>query len=293
MRRPNLFVVGAAKSGTSSLASYLSQHPDIYLSPIKEPSYYVEGIGYEDWEEYLSLFEGRKERFLCDASTGYLYEKSAALRIKKNHADAKILIILRNPVNMVKSHWRFMEIQGNESLSLSEAISEEQRVYRKTDEFRRNCNNWWCSYLYIERAMYHDQVKRYLEVFGKDNVRVIIFEDFVDDTGDVLNDICFFLKIDAYDFDCSRVFNKGGRLRSKWLRDRIYNKQYPLLRRVVPPKYRERIRFFVRDINKKVCVDDLVDEVVDEEYLKGLFIGDVSRLRNLLGRDDIWKDFFD
>ena len=291
MRRPNLFIVGAAKSGTSSLAAYLSQHPEIYLSPIKEPFYYVEGSGYEDWAEYLSLFAGRKERFLCDASTGYLFEESAPLRIKKDHPDAKIIIILRNPVDMVQSYWRYMQLDGNESLSFSEAISDGQRAHRKTEEFKKNCKNWWCSYLYIERAMYYEQVKRYIDIFGKDDVRIFIFEEFISNIGKVLDDICLFLNIGLYGFDYSAVVNRGGMVRYKWLRDKIYNREYPLLRRVVAPKYRSRVRSFVREVNKIKNNNNAGSEVIDKEYLSGLFRRDVERLCELLGRNSIWEDY--
>lgn len=288
--KPNFFIVGAAKSGTSSLASYLSQHPDIFLSGMKEPAYYIEGSGYSDWSEYLSLYTDRAEEVLCDATTGYLYEPSAPTRIKKNHPNAKIVIILRNPIDMAFSFWQHMRVIGNESLSFIEANSDKERAYRKTAEFKAKCKGWWCSFLYIERAMYHEQVKRYLDTFGTKGVCLITFEEFIRSPNDVLKVVTSFLELDTHDFDTRKVKNSGGRLRSSFLRDAIYLRQYSLLRKITPPAIRHKIRCFVRDLNRSATKDEITKK--ERHRLQKLFQDDVERLKIQIKIDcSVWVDF--
>ena len=74
MVTPNFLIAGAGKAGTTSLHDYLGQHPDIFMSSFKEPNYFVPGYGYENWDDYLSLFHGaHHEKAIGESSTGYLY----------------------------------------------------------------------------------------------------------------------------------------------------------------------------------------------------------------------------
>ncbi|MCR4288476.1 MAG: sulfotransferase, partial [Deltaproteobacteria bacterium] len=174
IREPNFFIVGAAKCGTTSLADNLKQHPQIFISPRKEPFYFVKDarIGYKDFNEYMALFKNAGDAIaIGEASTGYLFEESAPYEIKKHFPDAKIIVILRNPVDMAYSHWRHMCVVGNEAKTFEEAISERERKYRKTENFKRKVVDWWATYLYLERALYYNQIKRYFDVFGRDRVR--------------------------------------------------------------------------------------------------------------------------
>lgn len=82
IKEPNFFIVGAAKSGTSSLAYYLGQHPDVYMSPVKEPCYFLSDFGLDDYNEYISLFRGAGDALAVgEASTGYLADEYAATAI--------------------------------------------------------------------------------------------------------------------------------------------------------------------------------------------------------------------
>jgi hypothetical protein len=287
--KPNLFIVGAAKSGTSSLADYLSQHPQICMSSMKEPFFFVENFGISDLNEYLHLFNCNKgEVIIGEASTGYLYEKTAAQKIKIFQPHAKIIIMLRNPINMAYSYWRYMQVEGNENKSFEEAISFTESEYRKTKKFTENCINWPKSYLYIERAKYANQVKNYIDTFGYQNVKVIIFEKFIKDIREELVDIFDYLGVDRNFDPVIKVKNKGGMPRSLWIRDNIYNKEYPLLRKLLPPKWREIIRYKVRDINRKKSKNEIDFEL--RMRLKNEFASDIRKLEDVLSIEiDEWR----
>ncbi len=288
---PNLFIVGAAKSGTSSLAHYLGNHPDIFVSDIKEPFFYIDGIGINDRREYLTLFnKARQHKILAEATTGYLFDEKSAYRIKSDYPDAKIIIMLRNPPDMAFSYWQYMQACGNEALPFMQAISDAVREYRWSDEFKRNCINWWASYIYVDRAMYYKQVKRYFDVFGVGSVKVYIFEESINDMGQVLTDIYDFLEVDAgFKQDINLVKNRGGALRSKFVRDSIYNREYPILKRILPARIREFIRFSVRDLNRSSSEKlSILDE--EREFLRAVFEPDILQLESLLGRRiDAWR----
>lgn len=281
---PNFFIVGAAKSGTTSLAYWLSQHPDIFIPPMKEPFYFVpDSAGIKDFNEYLSLFrDAGAHRAVGEASTGYLYDEHAARSIRELIPRARIIVLLRNPVNMVFSYWQYAQIAGNETLSFEEAISDEQRAYRRTVEFRNHAYNWWAHYLYLERALYYHQVKRYFDLFGRDQVRVFIFEEFLRDPAEGCRDVFRFLGVDASFVPDLSPKNEGGVLRSQWM-NWIYTKNYPVLKRMVPPNLRAKIRILLLEANiKKGRKSDMHPDT--RRRLQAFFREDIKNLEELLER---------
>ena len=197
---PNFFLVGAAKAGTTSLFRYLDQHPDIYMSPIKEPNYfadevrvenfapefqerllrwredlrvYLEGSRQErftsgpvsDWNDYLRLFEpARDERAVGEASPSYLWSKTAARNIAVRCPGAKILIILRNPVERAFA-------QHLHTLS----VISTPMTFREHIDAALRCREPKIGELYpfLEFGLYADQVERYLSRFY---VRIFLYE---------------------------------------------------------------------------------------------------------------------
>ena len=146
IRKPNFFIVGAAKAGTTALYYYLKRHPDVFMCPIKEPHYFSSDIRYENfstfhkrvhsklkirdylqnsqlyevhidwvtgWMDYLALFrESNGEKAIGEASTGYLYSESAAANIAEKCPKAKIIIVLRDPIERAFSHYKMYFISG-------------------------------------------------------------------------------------------------------------------------------------------------------------------------------------
>ena len=185
-RWPNLFLVGAAKAGTTSLYRELARHPAIYMSPMKEPHFFSRIEPASSWEaffphvsdedEYLALFKGaRNEDLLGEGSTSYLWDTQAAERIKRAVPEARILIMLRDPVDRAYSHYWNDVREGLEERSFVDALAEEQRS---------GPGGWGVSSLYIDCGRYADQVARYLERFGSGGVLVSFLEDFVTDRAD-------------------------------------------------------------------------------------------------------------
>jgi hypothetical protein len=293
-REPNFFIVGAAKAATTSLASYLGQHPDIFLSAIKEPFYFVTDIGaksYGSYEEYLSLFQkAGKARVVGEASTGYLFDQDAPSLIERNFPGARFLIMLRNPADMAFSLWRYMTSTGNETKKFEEAISVEERKYRRTAQFSGSCAGWWANYLYLERASYHEQVKRYIDIFGRNRIRIHIFENFIENPEQCCQEIFAFLGVDDHFVpDCRRIINASGGVRSQLLKD-LRHRKYPLIQKLVPKRHRMRIRGFARQINIKKEAKMAMDSET-RRTLTRFFREDIASLERLLGFEVLqWRN---
>ena len=227
---PNFLVVGAAKSATTSLYKYLEQHPEVYMSPVKEPYFFsfvseppqfagpfdekVNAAIVTSLTDYERLFEGvREEQAVGECSNAYLYFPQSAQNIKRYIPGCRILIMLRDPVERAYSHYLQHVMLGTEPLSFEDAlVAEEQR--------RRQ--SWRWHYHYIAQGKYHKQVQRYYEVFGRDQVQVYLFEEAKERPLVLMRSICRFLGVDvAFDGYTFAVHNPTGAARKGWLYDFI------------------------------------------------------------------------
>lgn len=231
---PDFIVVGANKGGTTSIYHYLQQHPQVYLSPIKEPHYfskdidvqlfnrefaqnklqdiqkYVDGDMQEEYhaafirnpEQYRKLFKNVKdEKAVGELSTSYLYSAVAAEEIKKELGDIRIIICLRNPVERAYSHYRMNIWTGNNNeFDFYKALLADYHHIPKA---------WGNAHLYVEIGMYYEQVKRYIDMFGRDNVKIIFTEDMRDDAQGVVKELYRFVGVDdQFTADTSKKYNE-------------------------------------------------------------------------------------
>lgn len=193
---PNFLIVGAAKAGTTSLYHWLRQHPEVFMPNLKEPSYFVRGFGVSDWETYVALFEpGRGKRAIGEASVAHLWAQESPRWIYETLGDVRIIVLLRDPVQRALSLYAWMVMEGYEWLPTFErALAEEEE--RFPDEcFRRSSPEYFWSYMYFRTGLYYGQVKRYVDTFGSQLVKVYLFEDLISSTANVYSDVCDFLGV--------------------------------------------------------------------------------------------------
>lgn len=284
---PNLLLVGAAKSGSTLLAECLAQHPEIYMSSVKEPHYFVPNLAVSSLDEYCSLFKNAESKKIrAEASTGYLYSEAAAKAIKEALPDPKIMIILRNPVEMAFSYWAFMSRRGNETETFETAIATQEQRWSK--EYMESRVGWPYSYLYIERAKYYHQVKRYFDLFGRDRVKVLIFEEFLQDPESAFQEIFEFLEIETSFQPQIKQVNTGGTLRYKQV-EWLIQQEFPVMKNLIPLVWRDKIRTFMRDINVKTDEKPVLSPEMRRK-LTAIFTEDVRCLEALLGRK-LWDCF--
>jgi len=284
--KPNFFIVGAAKCGTTSIVDGLNSHSEVYFPERKEPMFFIPDIGVTDLETYMGLYRGIHTNILGDASTGYLYDKNTAELIYEFNDNAKILIVLRHPVRGMYSMWQYMTTFGNENLSFVHAIKDMEN--RKGEEFKRKCVGWYANYLYAERYKYNEQVKRYLMRFPANNVRVIIFEELIANPEQELDETLRFIGRQRVPISLPNS-NESGDPRS-FLLKQLMDKRGSLLGKLIPTRYRTSMRIALSKFNtsksKRYITDNEFKFAAKELDLNA----EISQLEKCLGRTiDIWK----
>lgn len=277
MHAPDFFMVGAAKSGTTSLFHYLVQHPSVYIPPFKEPHYFSEfrdkgAPVCNSLEDYLALFSDCPHGAVAgDASTSYLYSRVAASRVHDLNPDARIIVVLRNPVDRAFSFYWHNRRDSVENLSFEDALRAEPRRIEGHEHFR---------FHYVESGMYSWQVERYFDLFGKDRVRIFLFED-LRDANRVCREIFTLLRVDPeVPIDTKRVHNPSGPSRNALLA-RLLIRRYPRIRRHFPRTART-LKYHLMRLNVKRRTE--MDPATRRMLIRR-FTDDILRLQGLLDRD--------
>jgi hypothetical protein len=311
---PNLFVIGAAKSGTTSLHHYLAQHPDVFMSPVKEPNFFAfqgelptfagpsrpprdsferdrlrrERYGYSivrrpEYERLFTQAGGRKVR--GEVSPAYLYFDGVARRIRDAVPTARILAVLRNPVDRAYSKFLQMRRDGAEPLDdFRAAVAAEPRRKRE---------NWSPTWLYLDRGFYCRQLKVYFELFDRARIRVLLHDDLRRDPERCLSAIFTFVGVDpGAVIDRSEEHNASAVAhvpRSGWLYASVARPFLlsPYLQSVVPRPVAARVRPWARRLLLKQAASAAPSPLGPElrAMLTARFRDDVEQLQQLVNRD--------
>jgi len=278
---PNFFIVGAPKAGTTSLWAYLNEIPGIYMSPVKEPEYFSEAhddAGFPrkrlNEEQYLSLFNGVKdEKIIGEASTGYLVDPKALFSIHDINPTAYILISLRDPVERLFSSYLFYVRFGYLKASFCEEI----------ENSIKNFPMW------MERGIYFDRVKRCLELFGTKHVKILIFEEWIKNPKNTVQEILQFLGIN-YEINDFKEETYNPLLVSRGSIAKLVFRSKKIVgfaQKYLPSSTRriltEKILTYKAEKPKM--------EKKDRNFLIDFYKDDVKKLANLLGRKLPWRNF--
>ncbi len=305
---PTFLVVGANKGGTTSIYHYLKQHPEVYLSPIKEPHYFSKDIDVQlfsrefaqnklqdigkyvngdmqqeyhaafirEWNHYQKLFKHvASQKAIGELSTSYLYSKVAAQEIVNALGKIKIIICLRNPVERAWSHYRMNLWTGNSN----------QFDFLKALEadFDHHPKVWGNAHLYVELGLYYEQVKRYIDLFGSDHVKIIFTEDMKQNATQVIKELYEFIGVEAsFNPDTSTKYNEVYSPKYKNL-TWFLNKSgiRPLVKKISPKFIKKTIvRLFYKGKSDK---GEMPQEA--KSFLLDQFTADVNKLSALLNKD--------
>ena len=279
---PNFFIVGAAKAGTTSLYAYLKNTPDVYMSEHKEPHYFIDNMkaGYYDESKYLQLFKNVKnEKAIGEASAGYLIDPSSAKCIHDKIPDAKIIILLRDPVERAVSDYLMFTKSTKKDLSSHEIFLETFGT-----EYGLKYDKKWL----LGRGLYSSQVKKYLEIFGEENVGIWFFEDMKKDTMQMVKGVLKFLKIDSLPPDnVSKIYNPYWVFRGKIAESLFSN---TTIRKIVPiflPTLTLRHLVFNKLFIKEVQKPKLPES--ERRKLENYYYDDVIALEKVLKKKIPWE----
>ena len=301
--KPNFFIVGAPKCGTTALHEYLQHHPDAYLPFYKEPHFFgadLAGSRFLQFRDkprkYLKLFRDvRGEARIGESSPWYLASSSAAAEMHRYDAGAKIIIMLRNPIDMMYSMWSQFRYSGNEQIeTFEEALAAESE--REAGNRIRRAAHCITGLRYRHMTRFSEQVKRYFDCFGREQVMVIIFDDFRADTAAVYRSALEFLELDS-DVNVSfGIRNPNKEVRLAWLQKLIVSTGFSLMllkdrltfmattSALLPYAYRTRavegvIAAYTRYERRSPLTPETRRRLAQE------LSGEVDQLSALLGRD--------
>jgi hypothetical protein len=299
---PNFFIVGTAKAGTTSLSNYLGQHNDVYFCPIKEPHHFdsdtrdhivteapieisdlidqnIHSLRISSETQYRSLFKNvSNQRAIGEATTSYLYSKTAASNLRTYNPNAKIIMVLRNPIDRAYSHY-LMDIRSG--------WANKPFLEVATESLDRPFEDW--ALQYIRLGLYHDQVKRYYDAFPGSQIKFFLYEELSTDTEKVIKEACKFLTIDVSieSINYAERHNRTQLPKYSWVRplfDHINNLEETNSINWIKDKFPRAIQQKVKSLlltSKRI--PRLTEE--DRNALLPFFREDIANLSSLLDRD--------
>ncbi len=314
--RPNFFVIGVVKGGTTSLYHYLDQHPEVYLPSVKETNHFarfdidekhffpnyaldikldldnyiasgmkekVHIAHVNNPEHYKALYNNvGLQKSIGEISNSYMVCQSVAKAIYDFNPQSKILVILRDPVSRAWSQYlmNLRESKTTENDFLSELKADYQRIYK----------GWGVSHQYLELGNYSQQLSRYFELFGRSQVHVVFYEQYRENPQLVLADICRFLEVHAeFKFNFSEESNKASIPRSKYLNKLLVGSgMIKVMKKMVPKKYRSGLAGV---LYTEKGLPDIQQHEID--FLVDYYRAEVADLNNLLHVNTglYWKHF--
>ncbi len=302
---PDFLIIGAGKSGTTSLDSYMNQHPDLFISPVKEPNFF----GYEmvdinelelpetkehykesvtDLSDYQDLFrEARPNQLKGETSNLYLYSDTGHQRIKHYVPDAKLIAILRQPAERLYS--RFLHLARVDLLPTPQF----------EDLFEKG-NIWWKRPDLINEGMYFRHLEKFYTNFPKENIRVFLYDEFRSDPQKLMQDMYTFLGVrEDFQPDTDVQLNQSGFIKNK-LSHKIIGPNgviFGTIKKIAPTifekaKKSNKIQGMIsnmrsKNLHRPKLSPETKRRVTDEIYRK-----DIESLQTLIDKDlKHWLDF--
>ena len=281
---PNFFIVGAPRAGTTSLYEFLKNTPGIYMPKKKEPGHFCnvnkKSNPFSKKEKYLDLFSKVKnETAIGEASTAYLWDPESPKLIHQVVPKAKIIIMLRDPINRAFSHY-LMRIGSGEMRPFSKVI--QAALIAPVEDYY--------THIITNGSFYSEQVKRYQNIFGKDNVKIIMFEEFVANTKKIVKEVLEFLEINEEPPEIDNLIHNEFTIpRGKMVKSLLQTDTAKKISHLLPKYYSEPI--VKMGLSKKSVKPKILPE--DVLLLKNVFKEDVKKLESVLGRKLPWKNFQD
>ena len=295
---PNLFIPGAAKSGTTTLHELLNLHPEISMSKVKEPVFWnnkkFEKYIEQDWLNYKKLFV-EKSKIYGESTTSYMYYNSFIDNINKNYKKSpKFIFILRNPIDRYNSHFWWMKGLGLEKNKIKNVLNIESQInFEEYDYYPKN---------YFQFGLYSKWIQRFIDNFGLENIKVITLEKLISNRLDTINSCFDFLGLKKLESIPEKTSNKTTRIKYSLLyhfirKSSIGKMNYTKFGKIfLSNKSIDRIKNKLKDIITNWKTEEFEYEPLQSEhrhYLKDAgYYSDVEKLKEIFDYSfNEWKDF--
>lgn len=296
--KPDFFIVGQPKAGTSALFSFLKQHPDVCMCSTKEPQFFCHDIESQFFklngrdrslENYLALYEHCEGgKTTGEASTAYLYSRLAATEIQKFNPEAKVIALFREPVEFLRTyHLQVLRTSYpiEDEADFLRALELEPRR-KKGRDVPKGCLDEQFLF-YSDRVRYAEQWKRFMSVFPAENLKLILYDDFKADNRAVYLDVLDFLNLKRADEPQFKIVNPKVKVRFRRAKQTTDRLLFPLkgtLKSWMPDQLFGAMRSMYRSVYfDKAPIDELSADTV--KGLKKRFRNDVESFGELIGRD--------
>ena len=295
---PNLFIPGAAKSGTTTLHELLNLHPEISMSKVKEPVFWnnknFEKYIEEDWLNYKKLFV-EKSKICGESTTSYMYYNSFIENINKNYKKSpKFIFILRNPIDRYNSHFWWMKGLGLEKNKIKNVLNIESGInFEEYDYYPKN---------YFQFGLYSKWIQRFIDNFGLENIKVITLEKLISNRLDTINSCFDFLGLKKLESIPEKTSNKTTRIKYSFLyhfirKSSIGKMNYTKIGKIfLSNKSIDRIKNKLKDIITNWKTEEFEYEPLQSEHRNHLkdagYFSDVKKLKEIFDYSfNEWKDF--
>jgi len=285
---PDFFIAGAPKAGTTSMYMYLQNIPGIFLSKIKEPHYFALNTPsypllnhIRDKKEYLELFKKAKnEHAIGEASADYLRDPASPKLIHDTIPNTKFIFILRDPITRAFSHYLQNVRVGIETQSFFEALEKCLKI-----DSRKYPNK---GPLYLDAGLYAEQLKRYLKYFDMNQMKILIFEEFIKNPKSSVEEVLDFLNVksEVPDF-AEEAYNPFRIPKNKLAKKILLNRTIGMIvkKSPIPESIVQSAR--IKYLEKKVPKPQMSEN--EKKLLERYYKSDVQRLKKLIGRELPWS----
>ena len=302
MRKANLFIVGHPRSGASSLHHYLKQHPDIFMTVIKEPNFFSIDFRkesdafhqkqlyfpYRTEIQYLKLYKKWKnEKIAGEASATYLCSKTAAQEIRHFNSASKIIMMFREPVEFLHSfHSAAKFALGEHHQDFETAMAAEKDRRKGLGFSKRVITPSWL--FYSEFVKYAEQIQRFLSCFDQEQIKIIIFDDFKANTKNIYRGVLKFLNVDPDFLPKFEIVNPNKQLR--WPLLKHYTLDSPYFRKTLRFLFSNEIYAVLKNFYKTKMVKYEPRQLLNKELkikLMKEFKKEVEKISALIHRDPV------
>jgi len=296
---PNFMIIGAGKSGTTSLYEYLKEHPEVYMSPVKETNFFaVEGetlvdakadpnqMNHYPWSitdraAYEDLFKDVKgEKAIGEVSPMYLYTPEAARKIKATIPNVKLVVILRNPIDRLYS--RYLHLARENRLPSHDF----------SDALDKN-SIWWKRNDLVQEGLYFKHLSIYFELFDQSQLKVFTYDELRKNPKKVIAELYDFIGVDAtFQPDMSAEYNVSGFIKNKFA-DQLIG-QNSLIKKTIAkasPRLLDavtnntNIKKWINGLRKKNLEKKPLDPTMRTQLLQLAYQEDINSLQSLLKID--------